>query len=161
MKQGLCALRCGFAILIVVAAIIAESHEAHHNAVSPEKIEAAKLEKINSEYLKSVKPLFQKACFDCHSSSTNMPWYGSIPGVKQLIESDIDEAKKHLDMTGDFPFAGHASPHEDLKAISKSIKEATMPPRRYRIMHSSSALTDDEKKIIQDWISKSVTELDQ
>lgn len=159
MRTGLCAFRFGLLLLMVLAASFAVSHEAHHKTKKPVEIEIEKLKKINADYIQSVKPLFQKACLDCHSANSNSPWYGSIPGAKQLIQSDITEARKHLDMTQDFPFQGHASPKEDLESISKTIADKTMPPLRYRIMHPSAAFGDRDRRTIQDWIEKSLAEL--
>lgn len=158
MKPNLCAFRCGLALLVVIAASFAMSHEAHNAQVKPEEIEASKLSEINENYLKVVKPLFQKACFDCHSSTTNQPWYGKLPGAKQLIASDIAEAREHMDMSNDFPFEGHSTPKEDLEAIAKAITDKSMPPFRYRIMHPSSALSDDEQKKVQEWVEMSLKE---
>lgn len=111
---------------------------------------------INADYLKTVKPTFQKSCFDCHSSSTRYPWYSGLPFAKGLISKDIEEAKSHLDMSKDFPFQGHGSPREDLEAILKALKENSMPPSRYRLMHWGSALSDQEKAAVNDWIERSL-----
>ena len=48
-----------------------------------------KYTQINKLYIKTVKPIFKKSCFDCHGNTTNYPWYYKVPGVKQLIDSDI------------------------------------------------------------------------
>ena len=114
-----------------------------------------KYEKINQEYLKTVKPIFQKSCFDCHGNTTVYPWYYKIPGVKQLIDSDINESKKHLDFSKDFPFISHETPIKDLDAIAKSIKNDSMPPFRYLIMHGDKKLTKDEVKQVEKWIRES------
>ena len=75
-----------------------------------------------------MKPIFQKKCLACHGTGNTLPWYASIPGPKQLIQNDIKEAKKHMDMSQDFPFLGHGTPKDDLKALKKTIKKETMPP---------------------------------
>lgn len=111
--------------------------------------------RINQEYLKTVKPIFQKSCFDCHGNTTVYPWYYKIPGVKQLIDSDIKESKKHLDFSKDFPFVSHETPIKDLDAIGKSIKNDSMPPFRYLIMHGDKKLTKDEVKQVDKWIKES------
>jgi len=85
-----------------------------------------------------------------------MPWYYVLPGVKQLINSDIEEAKEHMDMSADFPFSGHGSSKDDLEAITRSMKENNMPPLKYRIMHWSSTLSAEEQNIVKDWINKSI-----
>ena len=111
--------------------------------------------RINQQYLKTVKPIFQKSCFDCHGNTTVYPWYYKIPGVKQLIDSDIKESKKHLDFSKDFPFISHETPIKDLDAIGKSIKNDSMPPFRYLIMHGDKKLTKDEVKQVDKWIRES------
>jgi len=123
-----------------------------HEKGQPPKIEKTTAEAINKKYLNDVKPIFEKKCFDCHTSQTRFPWYSKIPGIKQLIQTDIKEAKEHLDMEPDFPFKSHASPLEDLDAIKKSIFKNEMPPLRYRMMHSGSGLTPEEKETVYKWV---------
>jgi hypothetical protein len=144
-------------LLVLIMANSAFAHNGHHpisTKVSPET-----LKQINLDYIREVKPIFQKSCFNCHSSSIQYPWYYNLPGAKQLIDHDIKESKEHLDMTNDFPFAGHGSPQEDLEAIETVLKEGSMPPFRYRIMHQSSVVTSEELKRVQEWIEKSKQEL--
>ncbi|HMN67479.1 MAG TPA: heme-binding domain-containing protein [Bdellovibrionales bacterium] len=128
-------------------------------AVTQEQVPEDVLKSINESYVKDVKPIFQKSCFNCHSSSTTYPWYASLPLAKQLIKSDITEAKEHLEMSHDFPFGGHGNPKEDLEAISKSVKEGSMPPLRYRIMHPGSAVNEADQLTIQTWVSQSLENL--
>ena len=152
-------------ILAIVATV--QAHESHgakpQHEVTGESSTAEEevLKKINADYVSEVKPIFQKSCFDCHSSATSYPWYAKLPGAKQLIESDIRESKEHLDFSNDFPFGGHGEPAEDLVAIRKSVDEGTMPPFRYRILHSSSKLTEDEKSKVRAWIDSSIETLNQ
>lgn len=107
---------------------------------------------INNQYKKNIKSIFEQKCLSCHGQRPDLPWYYSVPGAKHLIDYDMKEAKKHMDMTNDFPFAGHGSPLGDLKSIHKAITNDTMPPLRYKIMHWNSALTDDEVEQIKLWI---------
>ena len=111
--------------------------------------------KINNEYKSTIKPIFQKSCFDCHSNATTYPWYYKVPGVKQLIDSDIKESKKHLDFSNDFPFISHETPQKDLDAIGKAIKNGSMPPFLYQVMHRDSNLSKSEIKQVEKWIEKS------
>lgn len=123
------------------------------------KNEESSLKEINNHYLETIKPLFKKACFNCHSSKITYPWYYNLPGIKQLIDRDIREAKKHLDFSNDFPFQSHDSPENDLLSISKSLSENKMPPLRYRIMHSNENLNDKDIQKIQNWIRSSIEKM--
>ncbi|MBX3022759.1 MAG: heme-binding domain-containing protein [Bdellovibrionales bacterium] len=151
-------------LLLIVITQISFGHEGTvhgHKPKSPaqEKIPEDVLKAINDSYIKDVKPIFQKSCFNCHSSNTTYPWYSSLPLAKQLIKSDLTEAKEHLDMSHDFPFEGHGNPKEDLEAIGKSVKEGSMPPLRYRVMHPGSALSETDRSTVQTWIFQSLEKL--
>lgn len=114
------------------------------------------IQKINQEYLKQVKPIFQNKCFNCHSSETKFPWYYKLPLVKEIVDSDIKEAKKHLDMSNDFPFDGHGSPVEDLRELEETVQKGDMPPLNYKIMHWGSSLTKKDKDKIMGWTKNSI-----
>lgn len=136
----------------------------HHEKTEVEKKasthnEEEALKTINQNYVKNVKQIFQASCFDCHSGQTRYPWYYKIPGAKQLIDRDIREARKHIDMSDDFPFNGHGTPSEDLEALQKSIQKSTMPPFRYKITHWNSQLSQEQKRVILKWIEESQDEL--
>ena len=116
---------------------------------------ASTSQRVNNAYVKSIKPIFRAKCFDCHADAKHLPWYFKIPGPKHLLIRDMREAKKHMDMRGDFPFKGHGTPIEDLDALEQTLRDGSMPPLRYRIMHRGSKLSQKEKKVIHDWIQDS------
>lgn len=112
------------------------------------------LREIGASYLREIKPIFKRACFDCHSNHTRYPWYHQIPGVRWWIDGDIREAREHIDMTHDLPFKGHGNIKKDLKAIQEAIEEGDMPPWDYRLMHPEARLTNGEKDAILKWIQE-------
>ena len=161
-NQFLAPICMALSILAIVATVSA--HGNHDKSTeSPARpaseVEKEKLRQINLDYVSTVKPIFDKSCFDCHSSATRFPWYSDLPGAKQLIQKDVSEAKTHVDMTNDFPFESHGTPKEDLEAIRDSVRDGSMPPFRYRIMHWGSGLNDEEKARVLDWIEKSLNSL--
>lgn len=140
--------------LLFIGLFVMAHDQKHHSSitVNPKIEEKSDHVKINDIYLSEIKPIFEKKCFDCHGLQSSQPWYRNFPGVKQLIDHDMEDAKKHLDMTSDFPFKSHASPIEDLEAIQETIEKDEMPPFRYRFMHSESNLTDSEKEKVYKWV---------
>lgn len=152
-----------FSVFLLSVPLIA--HEGHHEMVMEEKRDKPSgqeqdiLAKINQDYVRDIKPIFQVSCFACHAAGTKYPWYYKIPGAEQLMDHDTQEAKKHIDMTSDFPFKGHGSPSEDLDAIGEAVNKKTMPPFRYRMMHWNSGLTDDQKQKILKWLEESQDKL--
>ena len=137
-----------------------KSPEVVHDSIGFDSKEVEEVyKKINTSYLKKIKPIFKKSCFDCHSSQTTYPWYYKVPGVKQLIDSDIKEAKSHLDFSNDYPFISHDTPENDLKSIEKSISKKIMPPKKYLWMHNNAKLSQQEVEEIKKWIKVSLEAL--
>ncbi len=116
-------------------------------------------QKINDAYLVDIKPIFEKKCFDCHGDLKKSPWYYKVPGIKQMIDYDMREAKEHIDMRKDFPFVSHESPLKDLKSIKEIGLEGGMPPLRYILGHWDARLSEAEKKSIVKWSSESIKRL--
>ncbi|NOR58399.1 MAG: hypothetical protein GQ474_07750 [Sulfurimonas sp.] len=116
-------------------------------------------EVINSKYVKDIKPIFEKKCFDCHGGKTNFPWYYKIPGIKYMIDSEIKEAKKHIDMREDFPFISHEAPVKDLESLYAVSMENAMPPLLYVLEHWEARLDESEQQKIKTWTKESIKQI--
>lgn len=149
-------------VFVFLISLPTSAHERHAHESAADQVtkvansESQALQEINIAYLKDVKPLFRKSCFDCHTSLTRYPWYSSLPFVKSMIVADITEARKHLDFSSDFPFIGHGTPREDLVAIADTVTNRTMPPSRYLMLHPSARLSDSEHGLIKQWVDNSL-----
>ncbi len=151
-----------FGIYLMVG-LNAHSHQDSHKSPpinAPE--EKSKLEHINTLYSQSIKPIFENKCLVCHGGAPNFPWYHSLPLAKNLMDSDVKEGKKHIDISGGFPFKGHhGGPIDNLKAIEKAVKDKSMPPMRYWIIHWQCRLSDEERQAILNWVTHSLEILEQ
>lgn len=153
-----------FQATFIMMSFPASAHKNHVHGKSAEKNMPAVREnydEINKSYISTIKPIFEKKCFDCHSQHPQLPWYSRMPLAKGLIHSDVTEAKKHLDMSGGFPFKGHGTPQEDLHAIKDSVEKNTMPPKRYKIMHWNSGINSSEAAKIYEWVESSLKILEK
>lgn len=131
------------------------AHEGHESE-GREAMTQNEVTGLASAYDRDIRPIFEAKCFDCHGGRTRYPWYYKLPLVNRLIDYDIREARRHLDMSDGFPFRGSASPAEDLEEIAEVVREDEMPLWYYRLMHWGSGLTDDEKKILLEWAQPGV-----
>lgn len=159
----ICMFASEFALLVASSSSYSHRGEKHDATTQMEeksaKTESPAFKQINRDLLSDIMPIFQQSCVACHGGGTQKPWYYSIPGVRNLIDSDIEEGTAHLDLSGEFPFPGHGSPVEDLESIGLSIREGSMPPLRYWILHPSSRLSEAERGTILRWVENSLVSL--
>lgn len=115
----------------------------------------AALAAVDAAYKRDLLPFVEPKCLDCHGQAKTMPAYYKIPGVKQLLDSDIAEARADLDMRGGFPFVSPRSTEKDLKELREVTEEGEMPPLIYKLMHRRSGLTAEEKAAVLRWVDES------
>ena len=110
---------------------------------------------IQGEFVK-LEPLWQKACYDCHSDKTVYPWYYKLPLIKGMIDEDISEARAEMDMSNGFPFISQRQPVDDLRKLGREVSEGAMPPGSYKIMHWSASLSQAEKDSVAAFVDNSL-----
>ena len=88
-------------------------------------------------------------CADCHSNETRWPVYARIAPGSWLIERDIVEARKKMDLSRweQIP----ADQQEVLAAkIVREAKSGDMPPLQYRLLHWDAKLSKADVQTIFD-----------
>ena len=106
----------------------------------------------------NVHVLLKNACFDCHSNTTNYPWYSNIQPMGWLIAEDIKNGKTKLN----FSELGSLSSRRQvskLQEVENRIKDGTMPLPSYQFMHPSARLTEEERLLLIDWIQKTKADI--
>lgn len=132
------------AVIVVTAAVIAGLGFVHpfgNPRAEPQKGLDTLLQRANMPA--QSKGVLLTKCADCHSSETQWPVYSRIAPGSWLIERDIVEARKKMDL----------SCWEEMPAdtqdvlIAKIIHEAKsgdMPPLQYRALHWHAKLTPED-----------------
>lgn len=100
----------------------------------------------------SVMFLLKTACYDCHSNSTNYPWYSKITPVNWWLKNHIDDGKKHLNFSVFKEYDLKKQDHK-LEEIIETVKEHEMPLKSYLWIHSEARLTDSQRATITTWAS--------
>jgi len=79
-------------------------------------------------------------CADCHSNETRWPVYSRIAPGSWLIERDILEARKHMDLS---QWEKLSPDRQDVleAQIIEVAKHGTMPPLQYRLLHWGATLS--------------------
>ena len=97
-----------------------------------------------------VKQILTKACYDCHSNLTNLPWYSYVAPVSWLISRDTRIGRDELN----FSEWAQLSKRKKIKAlddIAEEVEKKNMPLKIYTVIHKDAVLSDDDIKVITDW----------
>lgn len=128
-------------LLIYIGSAFGHGGEKHDSAETTETTENVLTVDLSSELasthdsifatiqsgFENLSPVFKEGCYNCHTTSTEYPWYYKLPFIRSMIDDDISEAKKHMDMSQGFPFGGHGKPADDLVAIREDVVDSKMP----------------------------------
>jgi cytochrome c len=82
----------------------------------------------------AARDVLMAKCADCHSSETHYPLYASIAPGSWLMEWDIVEGRRHLDLSrwDELPLGAR----ESLVAkMILEVKSGEMPPLQYLVLH--------------------------
>jgi hypothetical protein len=99
----------------------------------------------------NVSAVLHPACYDCHSNNTKYPWYNNIQPVEWWLASHINDGKRHLNFD-EFNSYPPDKKKKKLSEIKETIEKGEMPLSSYTLIHVDARLTEDQKKIILDWV---------
>jgi cytochrome c len=93
------------------------------------------------------KTVLVSKCADCHSNETRWPVYARIAPGSWLIERDIIEARKNMNLS-----RWEEMPVETQQVwaakIAQEAKKGDMPPLQYLALHWGADLSEDEVKTL-------------
>ncbi len=102
-----------------------------------------------------IKSLFREACYDCHSNETRWPWYTYIAPVSWLVEHDVESGRKELNFS-EWESYYPTTQRRKLQWMDKALREETMPPWTYRILHPGAGLTQEDLAMLEQWIEAEI-----
>lgn len=137
------------ALLIAVALLIASGVASVFSQPKP-SARAADPIFPGAQIPDNVRAIFQRSCADCHSESPRYPWYSYVAPVSFLTQSDINEGRRHMNMT---LWDGYTSIRRQraLSEIANQVQDGDMPLPVYLIMHRDARLSDADKKDVFQW----------
>lgn len=87
----------------------------------------------------AVRDLAVRACFDCHSNESKLPWYADVAPASWVVELDVLRGRRELNFS---EWTGSSRRSHELSRI---VQEGEMPPFTYVITHPGAKLSAAER----------------
>jgi heme-binding protein len=91
-----------------------------------------------------------RACGNCHSNQTHLPWYGHVVPISWWIQNHIREGRQALNFS-EWAVYSVRRRRDELESICGVISNGRMPPASYKALHPESRLETQDKKVICAW----------
>jgi hypothetical protein len=98
----------------------------------------------------STMALFRRACQNCHSENSVLPWYGRVPPGSWVLRRDVKQAMMHVNLSRWNTYRSDEQ-RELLTRIGSVVRNGQMPPRRYLLLHREAKLNTRERQQIYEW----------
>jgi len=93
-------------------------------------------------------------CADCHSNRIRAPFYGHFAPASWLMERDIIEARKVMNLSLWETYSEDQQQTLAAKIAQETMKHK-MPPVQYRMIHWNARITDGDLKVTRQWARES------
>lgn len=107
-----------------------------------------------------VVSLVKSACYDCHSNTTQYPWYSQIAPASWWIAHHVNEGKEHLNFSEWTGYSPEKAAHK-LRECFEEVAKEEMPLKSYTWLHQEAQLTEGERAKLVAWFKKSEKSLKQ
>ncbi|MBE0422877.1 MAG: heme-binding domain-containing protein [Lutibacter sp.] len=97
-----------------------------------------------------VTKIIQTSCADCHTNSTNYPWYSEIAPASWYLAQHVKEGKENLNFSEWTAYNKDQQAHI-LKEIKEVLNDREMPLKSYLLIHKDAKLTENQYQILYDW----------
>jgi len=100
----------------------------------------------------NVQILLENACNNCHTNSSEYPWYASVEPIGYWLNSHIQDGKRHLNFD-EFTHKPLAWQNHKFEETIEMVEEKEMPLPSYTYLglHPEANLSDAERQMIIDW----------
>jgi hypothetical protein len=118
--------------------------------------ETMTLDSVKTEYTRSIEPILQAKCFQCHDSTDERPFFYSLPVVGPLVlqkyvNREIAEGRAQFDFSKGLPTDRIGAAMEFILGVREVASSATMPPLDYAMARPSSFLSAEERRAMIHW----------
>jgi cytochrome c len=139
----------GFVSAIVVSMLLARVHLfADAGSDTAKAVESPILAHLRVP--PEVRTILVAKCADCHSNETRVPFYGRFAPVSWLLERDVVEGRKAMNLS----LWDNYSPAEQQTFAAKVVQETKaqrMPLLQYRLIHRTAIINNADIQTLTQW----------
>ena len=107
---------------------------------------------VENQVPATIKNRLQVSCYDCHSNNTDYPWYSKIQPAAWYLEDHIQDGKDELNFNEWAEYSDRRK-NSKLRSIISQIEEDKMPLDSYTLIHKDAILSDEDKRVIIDYMT--------
>ena len=136
------------AIVLIAAFIVVQFFRP--DRTKPPVVQAETLES-SVPVPENVEQILKRSCNDCHSNQTVYPWYSNISPFSWLLQQHIDEGRQKLNFSVWNTFDAKKKARK-LDEVCDQVTTGEMPLNQYLWIHRDAKLSDEDKKLLCDWV---------
>lgn len=107
-----------------------------------------------------VEAILRAACHDCHSSHTRWPWYASVAPISWLVHDDVFRGRRRLDFSNwESTAADPGTAIQKLRNVQRVLRDGSMPPWPYRLVHPAARLEPAQRRALLDWTRRAIASI--
>lgn len=97
-----------------------------------------------------VESILTRACNDCHTQQTRMPWYSHVAPASWLLANHVRDARHSMNLSD---WASYDSEEQDifLQNICRLTRRGAMPISSYLYIHRDAKLSPADVQTLCDW----------
>jgi len=105
------------------------------------------------EVPEQVGQILNSSCYNCHSNTTNYPWYSRVQPVGWFLENHINKGKEELNFSEFGSYSGRKQKSK-LTSMMSQVEDGEMPLASYTFIHREARLSAESKGALIEYLKK-------
>jgi hypothetical protein len=97
-----------------------------------------------------VVKILNRACMDCHSHETRIPWYGRVAPISWLLAKDVTEARQAMNLS-EWGSSSAAVRMVRSVAACEAVRGGRMPKPQYVMLHPDARMSPEDVETMCGW----------
>jgi hypothetical protein len=85
-----------------------------------------------------VGAILDRACKDCHSNQTHVPWYGHVAPVSWMVSEHVNQGREMLNFSD---WDSRQPTANEMEEVCDAVSSGSMPLRSYTLIHRKAILS--------------------